>query len=436
MIVTQKINMNLDEHSVLPWIDAVQGDAYTRKIELSLFSGGEAWEIPADVQVLVQFQKSDGYGGTYDTLPDGSAAGSISGSVVTVVLIPQMLTTTGLVRVNVSLIKGIAEISTFEILINVHPNAGAAIAESEDYYNVSGFLPMPISAAAGQYIRVAAVDEQGIVRDVETAGIGDGAVDVPTNQSCDLTALDSTVTRYSFYVGSGPITLGEYSQYRINKIGVMADPGSTVRFALFEVQRNEDNTGILTPIAAIGDAVADSETGLASLIFEEGYYVSRDNTVIMALAEEEVIQCYQVGSSLVALDLLTFDDADYFDIETGTEIPCDFTTAETAGSSDIWFSLCVCDIDFITDQTLEQYIRSTAERLAGIDKKIEGILPTITILDNGKVVTVVDGEYELAEPTGGGGLPSVTADDNGKFLRVVDGAAAWVAVTSAEEASF
>ena len=35
-----------------------------------------------------------------------------------------------------------------------------------------------------------------------------------------------------------------------------------------------------------------------------------------------------------------------------------------------------------------------------------------------------------------GGVPSATSDDNDKFLRVVDGSPAWVAMSSAEEASF
>lgn len=39
-------------------------------------------------------------------------------------------------------------------------------------------------------------------------------------------------------------------------------------------------------------------------------------------------------------------------------------------------------------------------------------------------------------PVSAGGVPSATSDDEGKFLRVVDGTAAWVAISSAEEASF
>ena len=436
MIITQIINMNLDEHGVPPRIDAMQGDAYTRRIELNLFSGAAAWEIPADAQTLVRFQKPDGHCGAYDTLPDGTAACSVSGSTVSVVLLPQMLTTAGLVRMHVSLVRDITVISTFEILIQVNPNVGAEITESEDYYNVGGFLPMPVHAAVGEYIRVADTDERGIVKAVETAGLEDANVPVPESRSFDLTGVTHTVSRCSFYVGTGPISLEEYSGYRINRIGVMASPGSTVRFALFAVKRNADNTGVLTKIAVIGDAVADAESGFASLTPAGGFLVERDNTLIMALAEKQVIRCHQEVSSLQMMDLLEFDDGNYFAAGAGTEVACSFTTEETADPSDIWVSLCTCDMDFIRSKALQQYIADTARQLEAIDEKAENLLPVITVLDNGKVLAVVDGVYQLADISAGGGIPPATADDEGKFLRVVNGAATWAAIACVEEASF
>jgi len=399
MIVTQKINMNLDEHGVPPWIDAVQGDAYARKIEVNLFSGGRVWEIPTDVQVLVRFQKPDGHGGEYDTLPDGYAASSVSGNTVTVVLIPQMLTTTGLVRVNVSLIKGITEISTFQILINVHPNVGAIIAESEDYYNVSGFLPMAVNAAVGQYIRVTAVDKQGVVKAVETAGVGDAVIDVPTNESHDRTVTEGNVLRRSFHLGN-PISLGEYNGYRINKVGIRASAGTTVRFALYAVEQQDEENGIMTQIAVLGDAVADSETLVAQLTFEEGYEVRQDNTIILAFAQEAVLHCYALGSTLVSNGVVQFDDADYFGSENGTQIV--FFNGETANEAGPFSSMYARDIELFKEQTLEQYIKETGERLTGIDKQMKNILPPITVLDNGKVLTAVDGKYTLTTPAEGG----------------------------------
>lgn len=47
-------------------------------------------------------------------------------------------------------------------------------------------------------------------------------------------------------------------------------------------------------------------------------------------------------------------------------------------------------------------------------------LPTVSSTDNGKLLTVVEGEWAKADaPTE---LPAVTSDDNGKVLKVADGA--------------
>lgn len=62
-------------------------------------------------------------------------------------------------------------------------------------------------------------------------------------------------------------------------------------------------------------------------------------------------------------------------------------------------------------------------------------LPAVFKADNGKVLTVVNGKWAVADPTGsvsstpGDELPEVTANDNGKFLRVVNGSYALVSLT-------
>lgn len=49
-------------------------------------------------------------------------------------------------------------------------------------------------------------------------------------------------------------------------------------------------------------------------------------------------------------------------------------------------------------------------------------LPSVTASDNGKVLSVVNGTWNKATPSGGSDLPSVTSADNGDVLTVVNGA--------------
>lgn len=169
MKITHKISMDLDRYSV-PGFDAVCGDRYTRELEIALYAGGQAWEIPAEVSVSVRYQKPDGTGGFYDLLPDGSAAWGIQGNVIALVPAPQTMSVPGCVIMTVCLTAGEREISTFQILMNVRPAVGMVPADSGDYWYLSGSLPQPEDAAEGEVLVVDSVDSQGRVTGLKTAG--------------------------------------------------------------------------------------------------------------------------------------------------------------------------------------------------------------------------------------------------------------------------
>lgn len=57
MIITNKLSMDLLRPGLYQVIHAVQGEAYTRRLEISLYAGGVAWEIPDDVTVSVRYRK-------------------------------------------------------------------------------------------------------------------------------------------------------------------------------------------------------------------------------------------------------------------------------------------------------------------------------------------------------------------------------------------
>ena len=134
MTITHKIEMELDNCKILPPIPVMQSDKYSRNLEITLLSNCQAWAVPDEATVLIRYHKQDGTGGEYDVLPDGACAWAVSGNVVTVAVAPQVCTAAGRVVLAVAILQGEAEINTFVIDFNVHPNPGANITASEDYY--------------------------------------------------------------------------------------------------------------------------------------------------------------------------------------------------------------------------------------------------------------------------------------------------------------
>ncbi|MBQ6852368.1 MAG: hypothetical protein IJO04_05000, partial [Oscillospiraceae bacterium] len=98
MKVTYKFSADLLCRGITEQIFAMQCDANTRAVEVTLTAGGVAWTPPERTAVSVAFKKPDGKKGWYDKLPDGSDACSVSGNVVTAILAPEVLTAAGEVR--------------------------------------------------------------------------------------------------------------------------------------------------------------------------------------------------------------------------------------------------------------------------------------------------------------------------------------------------
>lgn len=169
MIVTHNITIDLLDKGAVPQIDATQDDQYTRDIAISLMEGDAPWTIPTDAAAVIRYCKSDGVGGEYDTLPDGTAAWSAEGNVLTLALAPQVLTVPGTVMLSATLIRQEEVISIFSVAISVRPQVRGIFAESAAYYNVAGFLPGPVKAKVGQYLRIAAVNREGRVAALEGA---------------------------------------------------------------------------------------------------------------------------------------------------------------------------------------------------------------------------------------------------------------------------
>ena len=137
MTITTKIKMDLQKVDVIPLAHAVQCEANTRALELSLYSGGAEWPVPDGVEVSVAYRKADHTSGWYDKLPNGDAACSVSGNVVTAILAPQALTAAGRCHVVIVLQDPdtLDQLATFPVRIEVAPNPAAGKGISNDYYN-------------------------------------------------------------------------------------------------------------------------------------------------------------------------------------------------------------------------------------------------------------------------------------------------------------
>lgn len=138
MRVYQRLNMDLARCGCTPIIGAVQGEANTRTLVVSLYDNGVAWEIPAAAAVEVAFKKPDGTQGIYSKLPDGSSATSFEDNVLTATMAPQMLTCAGNVLAAFIFRKSGGKIlASFPFTVTVTANPAAGAEQSEDYYNPS-----------------------------------------------------------------------------------------------------------------------------------------------------------------------------------------------------------------------------------------------------------------------------------------------------------
>lgn len=182
MVVKHKIKMDLSKPALMPKVDVVQRDQFTRQLELSLYSGGEAWTIPEDISVIIYFVRSDGTGGDYDTLSNGNQAWAASGNVLTVDIAPPVMSQSGPVVMALDLIQGENRVSTFNILLDVLQTLSQSYTPSDEEVSVRAFIPMPQSAEVGQFFQVSKVDEHGRILRVQ-------AVDMPGSEASIEEAL-------------------------------------------------------------------------------------------------------------------------------------------------------------------------------------------------------------------------------------------------------
>lgn len=135
MLIKTKVDIDLQKATYPATVNAVQGDRNTRCVEVALYSGGTAWQVPEDVTVSMRYRKPDRTGGYYDVMPDGSPAWSIQDNTVTMLLAPQMLTAAGTVFAQLEMLQGSNVLGTFTMYVRVEEDPSMGVLQSEDYIN-------------------------------------------------------------------------------------------------------------------------------------------------------------------------------------------------------------------------------------------------------------------------------------------------------------
>lgn len=135
MHVTSKIKMDLTKPDPSLVVNAVQGEAYTRFLQIALYTGINPWTIPEDIHIVIRYAKPDRTMGCYDTLPDGSSAWSAQGNSLSILLAPQMLTVPGNIETQIQLIQGAHILSTFSLTVFVEADPTIGLVRSENYLN-------------------------------------------------------------------------------------------------------------------------------------------------------------------------------------------------------------------------------------------------------------------------------------------------------------
>lgn len=140
MLVTQKLKMDLAQKGVEEFLAAVQGDANTRFVEITLEAGGKPLSLPENVSGVVRYRRADGRGGSYDTGPEELKAVTFDENIATVEIAPDVLAVPGNVRVALGIVDGETMIHTFVFFIHVEANPGVNAMPSGTYY-LAGTVP-------------------------------------------------------------------------------------------------------------------------------------------------------------------------------------------------------------------------------------------------------------------------------------------------------
>lgn len=138
MTVIHQIEIDLQIPRIAPTVHVAQLDSNTRVVEAALYSGGIPFVLDSSAEISLACMKPDRTGCWYDRLPDETSAISINGNIVSVTLVPEVLTIAGAVSAALVIRSDLIEqVSTFPFVVYVTPNPAADGVISNSYYKVA-----------------------------------------------------------------------------------------------------------------------------------------------------------------------------------------------------------------------------------------------------------------------------------------------------------
>lgn len=238
MTVKHEITLDFISQEGMPRIQAKQGEGFTRQVAITMLANGEPWIPPHGTPAVIRYHAHDAENGAdtkgiYDTLPDGNTAWVVTENVITLTLIPRMLSSYGTVRVDVAFFAEdtVLATATFEIYVNPSPADGTD-AENGGYYRVANL------DALNLWIEETEQTVESLRQEIASAGSEEVLLEGELPADADYAAIS-----FDDPVGYSRISV------QLDIVGSAANSGSKDIVMMV----NDDG-----PVARVGGAVADS----------------------------------------------------------------------------------------------------------------------------------------------------------------------------------
>jgi hypothetical protein len=209
-----------------------------------------------------------------------------------------------------------------------------------------------------------------------------------------------------------------YEQYRLNRVGVMASPGATVRFVVWKPIEVGDGTYKFRQVGVLGEAKADSGTGIATLTIKNGYVLEDVDIrycIVAQCSDASILCSANPYAGLTFTSIPCFEDGDYTNSEDGFEL------AYTIGQPDHALFNVLYDISCRSGQSIDDFAADTDNRLTKLENETPGGSGSTppTSID----LSTLDTDGKIKETYADGTTKTTTMefDADGNPVKITDG---------------